>query len=222
MTDLSAQRQVALAYNAYERLVDSRMRLNTLLKPVRRAFGSDGSIPTWAGEDLIRAWAFALVTADDRAGGGTLGGNADWEAVMTALGAADQVDVQADVLLPSIFSAGPKRHRDEQFLRAKRARLHEPHIASITQFVDRVREETGLDVPYVDPDCGGVKARVLLVLEAPARTAAHGSGMLSADNDDETAKNVWHAYRNSGMPRIHGSHWNAVLGTSAPTRRSAP
>ena len=34
--------------------------------------------------------------------------------------------------------------------------------------------------------------------------------MLSADNDDETAKNVWDAYQANGMPRTHGLHWNAV------------
>ncbi|MBA3278119.1 MAG: uracil-DNA glycosylase [Geodermatophilaceae bacterium] len=48
------------------------------------------------------------------------------------------------------------------------------------------------------------------MLESPAGPAALGSGMLSADNDDETAKNVWHAYASSGMLRTYGLHWNAV------------
>ena len=34
--------------------------------------------------------------------------------------------------------------------------------------------------------------------------------MLSADNDDGTAANVWRAYDASGMPRSWGLHWNAV------------
>ena len=34
--------------------------------------------------------------------------------------------------------------------------------------------------------------------------------MLSADNNDVTAKNVWLAYQATGMPRTYGLHWNAV------------
>lgn len=76
--------------------------------------------------------------------------------------------------------------------------------------MQEISRTVGGDVPYVDPDCGGVGARVLLLLEAPAGAAAHGSGMLSADNDDGTAANVWTAYRHSGLPRQWGMHWNAV------------
>ncbi len=108
---------------------------------------------------------------------------------------------------------------------AKKARLREPHVAPINEFVDRIKSELraelvaagpdGLspppvNVPYVDPDSGGVAAKVLFVLESPAGPAALGSGMLSADNDDPTAKNVWTAYESSGMPRTFGLHWNAV------------
>jgi uracil-DNA glycosylase len=65
-------------------------------------------------------------------------------------------------------------------------------------------------VPFVDPDSGGIHGKVLLLLEAPARAAAHGSGMLSADNDDATAAHVWEAYDHSKLPRDWGVHWNAV------------
>jgi len=34
--------------------------------------------------------------------------------------------------------------------------------------------------------------------------------MLSADNDDGTAANVWRAYRHSRLPRSWGMHWNGV------------
>ena len=34
--------------------------------------------------------------------------------------------------------------------------------------------------------------------------------MLSADNDDGTAANIWRAYREAGMPRTLGLHWNIV------------
>lgn len=34
--------------------------------------------------------------------------------------------------------------------------------------------------------------------------------MLSPDNDDETASNMWRLYEQSGLPRSTALHWNAV------------
>ena len=206
MTDLSQQRLLAQSYDAYERLVDSRMRLDTLLRPVRRAFAEEGRIPSWAGRDLLRAWAFALVKADEKAGGGTLESSPEWRAVMVGLGQ----DTLPAAALSAGLSTAPKMHRDLVFLDEKRARLFEPHVAPINRLTERIALETGASVPYVDPDSGGINARFLFVLETPAGPAALGSGMLSADNDDETAKNTWLAYQASGMARTDGLHWNAV------------
>lgn len=108
------------------------------------------------------------------------------------------------------FTTEPQRHRDPEFLAAKQARWFEPHIAPVNALVEEIARTVGVEVPYVDPDCAGVNARVLLLLEAPGGAAAHGSRMLSADNDDRTAANVWRAYRDSGLPRGWGLHWNAV------------
>lgn len=101
-------------------------------------------------------------------------------------------------------------HRDPDFLAAKRARLWEPHVAPINELTQKIIKAGKGDVPFVDPDSGGVNARVLFVLEAPARAAAHGSGMLSADNDDTSAAHVWEGYAHSGLRRDFGVHWNAV------------
>lgn len=65
-------------------------------------------------------------------------------------------------------------------------------------------------IPYVDPDSGGINSRVLFLLEAPASAAAHGSTMLSPDNDDGTAANIFRLYQESGLRRDHAIHWNAV------------
>lgn len=105
----------------------------------------------------------------------------------------------------------PKQHRDARFLAAKQSRLREEHVAPVQALVDQIRQELGTEsVPYVDPDSGGVGARVLFILESPAGPAALGSGMLSPDNDDETAANMWRLYQQSGLPRSAGLHWNAV------------
>lgn len=212
----------ALEYDGYRRLAGTPEKLERLLRGARNSYQKHGVVPDWCGVDLLRGWAFYLTRGDRHSGGGTLG--EEWRAVLAMLtehphaGPADRPPEQgpatavgeSDPGFPLVFSAEPRMHRDPTFLEDKRARLREPHVAAINDLVDRVASQTAMSVPYVDPDSGGIKARVLFVLESPATPAALGSGMLSADNDDETAKNIWHSYRESGMPRTYGLHWNAV------------
>ena len=108
-------------------------------------------------------------------------------------------------------ATAPKRHRDPDFLAVKQGRLREEHVAPLQALVDEIRQDRDTDsVPYVDPDSGGVGAPVLFILESPAGPAALGSGMLSPDNDDETAANMWRLYEQAGLPRSVGLHWNVV------------
>src|SRR5690606_27244368 len=58
--------------------------------------------------------------------------------------------------------------------------------------------------PAVDPADAGTQAQVLLLMEAPgpmtnARNARPGSGFISSDNDDATAKTLWLARKASGL-----------------------
>jgi uracil-DNA glycosylase len=106
--------------------------------------------------------------------------------------------------------AGPRRHADPALLAAKQARWFEPHVAPVNQLVAEIAATTGREVPYVDPDSGGVNTRVLLLLEAPSGVAAYRSGMISVDNDGGTAANLWHAHQAVGLPRGQTMMWNAV------------
>jgi uracil-DNA glycosylase len=106
-------------------------------------------------------------------------------------------------------------------LRAKLARVHEPHVAPVNRFVEALTCERGAPVPYVDPESGGVAARVLMVLETPSRRGALRSGMVSMDNDDATARNLWLAHRDTGTPRGTGLLWNAVPWYVGSERRNA-
>lgn len=108
------------------------------------------------------------------------------------------------------LSRRPRQHADPEFLRAKQARSAEAHVAPLNALAARIEREAGRRVPFVDPDSGGVDARVLILLEAPSRAAAHRSGMVSADNDDATAANLWRAYDESGLPREISLIWNVV------------
>ena len=219
----------AMSYDGFERIANGPERLEEVFAPLREAYGRTGTVPEWCGVDLLRGWLFLLQRRDHIEGGGALA--SEWDAVIDALrvhsGATgkDQpprrvVTVDRTSLgLPSEFSNRPRMHKPGSgFLAAKVARLWEPHIAPVNHFVEQIRAERGTEhVPYIDPDTGGVAAKVLLVLESAAITAALGSGMLSADNADATAENVWKAYAATTMPRTWALHWNAVpwyVGTS--------
>ncbi|GAB3143370.1 hypothetical protein GCM10027290_19540 [Micromonospora sonneratiae] len=104
----------------------------------------------------------------------------------------------------------PRGNRDAETVKAKLARLGEPHIAPITRLVEEIRALAGRpELPYVDPTFGGVNAEVLFLFDTPTRAAAT-SGMLSLDNDDAIAANVWEFSRASGLDRQRCVHWTAV------------
>lgn len=56
-----------------------------------------------------------------------------------------------------------------------------------------------------------------LLLEAPAGAAAHGSRMLSANNDDGTAANVWRAYQHRAAAGVGNARLGLIV-TGTPHR----
>lgn len=68
----------------------------------------------------------------------------------------------------------------------------ESRVAKLNKFVEQVRQERGkgCQIPYFDPEDGGVEARCLFLLESPGRMAVV-SGFISRDNDDPTAENFF-------------------------------
>ena len=110
-------------------------------------------------------------------------------------------------------------HRDRAFLAAKLAHVQDPHIAPLNDLASDIRAGTGMEVPLFDPASGGVHAKALLLLEAPGaratgatgpRAAAGGSGIISADNNDQTAANAWTLYRDAGLNVADLVIWNVV------------
>lgn len=219
----AAEVEWAMSYNGYERLGRTPDDLTRVIGPARQEYERTNHVPEWCGVDLLRGWAFLMQREDYHQGGGSLG--AEWASVLDAVRrhpAARRPDLppsppvlasdrMRELRLPETFSNRPRMHADPEFLRAKVARLGESHIAPVNSFVDQIRVERGTEfVPYVDPDLGGIAARILLVLESPAGKAALESSMLSPDNDDATAQNVWLAYEATGVPRTMALHWNVV------------
>jgi hypothetical protein len=128
------------------------------------------------------------------------------------------------------FADKPRAHADPAFLAAKIARLDEPHVKPLNDLVRAICKETGGEVPWFDPDTGGVDSRALLLHEAPGRRArartgsrgsANGSGIISLDNNDVSAANSWCLYQEAGLPRELVVPWNIVpwyLGSAVKIR----
>ena len=62
----------------------------------------------------------------------------------------------------------PKLLRDKDQLKLRLSQVDDAHIATLSQFVRRLRERMGPDaaIPYLDPWDGGVEAEVLFLLSS--------------------------------------------------------
>ena len=108
----------------------------------------------------------------------------------------------------------PRTNRTSTERERKRALLREPHIAPLTDFVERLRaQRRDAAIPSFDPTEAGVAARILLLFEAPGPRAAlaRRSGFISPDNDDQSAKNMWKLLQRAGIDRGREVvTWNVV------------
>lgn len=89
-------------------------------------------------------------------------------------------------------------------------RRYEPHVAAINQLVDEFRAEAS--VPYVDARYGGVSSQVLFLFETPGprtEVANEGSGFLSPQNDDPSAKRFLQCLNDVGLDLDRVITWNA-------------
>lgn len=124
----------------------------------------------------------------------------------------------------------PRAHRNPTFLAEKLARIDESHVGPLNGLVRDIKAEIGGEVPWFDPDSGGVHARALLLYEAPGARAtgpsgprgrAVGSGVISPDNNDATAENSWLLYQEANLARHLTVVWNIVpwyIGTPTAIR----
>jgi len=94
---------------------------------------------------------------------------------------------------------------------ARMKQLHEPHIAPLTVFVEKLRCEkgAGYEIPNFDPWDGGTAAEVLFLFEAPG-PQAKGSGFISRNNPDPSANNFFEFNRQIGICRKRTISWNIV------------
>jgi uracil-DNA glycosylase len=113
-------------------------------------------------------------------------------------------------------------NRNNEFVVGKRERVYDSHVRPLNELVERWRAE-GRQVPWVDPDSGGVASRILFLHESPGPASAvgHGSGFISPDNSDQTAARFWRLSNDAGLDRNSFVNWNAVPWYVSPNGKAA-
>ncbi|GLB64901.1 hypothetical protein NCCP2495_27810 [Dietzia sp. NCCP-2495] len=109
----------------------------------------------------------------------------------------------------------PGRNADPAIVAVKRAHVRDLHVAPINAIADAVADAEGIArglVPYVDPQLGGVEAEVLALLDNPSTKAeaGTGSGLLSLENDDGSARRCAGIYNDFGLTPQQVVHWNVA------------
>ncbi len=109
------------------------------------------------------------------------------------------------------FADEPSALKDPAERRRRSAMLSLPHMQPLVDYVERMRlaQGPGFDMPSFDPCDGGVRARVLFLLEAPGPKAV-GSSFISCNNPDQTARNMNQLLRTAGLQREDVLLWNIV------------
>lgn len=118
--------------------------------------------------------------------------------------------------------------RDPAVVARRRAMLQEKHVAPLTAYAARLRQMDPRQVPDFDPLDGGILARVLFLFQKPGRMTSDGagkkagSGFISRNNDDHTAKATFELMNEAGLPRKETASWNLIPwwnGTHKSTER---
>lgn len=115
--------------------------------------------------------------------------------------------------------AEPGSLKDPEHIERRKGMLELPHIQPLVGFLDErkaaladVLKLPDLQLPQFDPVSGGIHTQVLLLLESPGPKASSGkgSGFISCDNFDQTAKNVFLTLQEAGLERDRVMCWNVV------------
>jgi hypothetical protein len=96
----------------------------------------------------------------------------------------------------------------------RRSRVFDAPVGDLNTWVrDSLRpspllpQGAGETVPWFDPDGGGDMAALLFLMQDPSEVAT-GTGFISPDNDDWTARNTTIACERAGVPPRGRVHWN--------------
>lgn len=105
--------------------------------------------------------------------------------------------------------SAPKSLADPAELAARRAMVDAPHLRPLRDLAQKIAAERGAPVPDSDPLDGGVRARLLLLLETPGPSIGR-TGFVSRDNATGTAANLFRFLAEAGLSRGDTLIWNAI------------
>lgn len=102
---------------------------------------------------------------------------------------------------------------DPDVRQRRRDKLSEPHMAPLVDYVGKLRRVGEGEVPDFDPFDGGAEAQALFLFEKPGpktSEAGGGSGFISRNNNDPSAKSTWKFMGDAGIPRELTVTWNVI------------
>lgn len=114
-----------------------------------------------------------------------------------------------------IFPTEPKSLGYEPNVLARKGLLMAPHMLPLTAYAESLRERLGnsVFVPDFDPLDGGINAEFIFLLEKPGPKTDYrngGSGFISRDNNDDTAKAIFCFMQSIGLDRKRTLLWNTI------------
>ena len=92
--------------------------------------------------------------------------------------------------------------------------MNKPHMLPLKRYVDSLRDlHPKSYIPYFDPNDAGINAKILFLLEKPGRMtdpSNGGSGLISLDNNDDTARATKKFISDAEIDRNEIIMWNTI------------
>ncbi|WP_447728525.1 uracil-DNA glycosylase [Enterobacter asburiae] len=119
------------------------------------------------------------------------------------------------MVVESDLPTEPKSLKHETNIRHRQSLLTLSHMQPLTAYVENLRKRLGDNVfiPDFDPLDGGINAEFIFLFEKPGPQTDFrngGSGFISRDNNDETAKSVFDFMGQIGLERSRTLLWNTI------------
>ncbi|HBC5730386.1 TPA: uracil-DNA glycosylase [Escherichia coli] len=105
-------------------------------------------------------------------------------------------------------------------LEQKHNALYSHHIAPLTCLVQHYHEK-GVNMPWIDPADGGVQARILILLQSPARSELVPR-FVSLDNPCPSQQNLHRFLKQAGIKRKDIILWNTMPWLTISGKKISP
>ncbi|CAD5731921.1 Uracil DNA glycosylase superfamily [Escherichia coli] len=98
--------------------------------------------------------------------------------------------------------------KNKEITRQRYESLYLPHIAPLTRWVQSYKKN-GTDMPWFDPADGGINARILILLQSPAKSEL-SPRFVSQDNPGPSQQNLNRFLKQAKIKRQNIIIWNTI------------